>query len=112
MSPMLTGSPDPSVVIESEEHPDRLVVRTAAVELTVVRDPWRLELRDRSTRALLWATRPVDIEGLRRPRNQWNPPEQRWLFLHRYAYPLGATRGSGSPRAFASFDLRHDVVFT
>lgn len=108
VSPMITGAPDRSLVLETEDHPDRLVVRTAAVELTVVRDPWRLELRDRATRALLWATRPVDIEGLRRPRNQWNPPEQRWLFLHRYAYPLGVTRGGGGSQAFASFDLRHD----
>ncbi len=108
LSPMVTGRPDEGVELETEERDDRVLVRSRAVELTVIRDPWRLELRDRATGGLLWATRPVDIDGLRRPRNQWNPPEQRWLFLHRYAYPLGATRGTEPGRAFASFDLRHD----
>ncbi len=52
--------------------------------------------------------RPVDIPGLRRPAQQSSPAEQRWLFLHRYAYPLGCTRTTGRTAAFASFDLRHD----
>ncbi|MGY1670853.1 glycoside hydrolase family 31 protein [Geodermatophilus sp. SYSU D00710] len=105
-SPVLTGRPDATVPLEVREEPDRVVVRSAAVELTVVREPWRLELRDRAG-ALLWATRPVDIANLRRPERQWSPAEQRWLFLHRYAYPLGSARG-GERTAFASFDLRHD----
>ena len=108
LSPMVTGTPDAEVALHSEELSDRVVVRTQAVELTVIRDPWRLELRDVASGSLLWATSPVDIDGLRRPRNQWNPPEQRWIFLHRYAYPLGVTCGAAPPRAFASFDLRHD----
>lgn len=108
LSPMVTGQPDVEVGLEVEEEADRVRVGTAEVELLVVRDPWRVELRSRATGALLWATKPVDIDGLRRPRNQWNPPEQRWIFLHRYAYPLGFTRDAERPRAFASFDLRHD----
>jgi alpha-D-xyloside xylohydrolase len=108
ISPMLVGSPHPGVEVELEESEDRVVARSSALELSVVRMPWRLELRNRADGRLLWATKPVDIDGLRRPRNQWNPPEQRWLFLHRYAYPLGSTCGEGRRAAFASFDLRHD----
>jgi alpha-D-xyloside xylohydrolase len=106
-SPMVVGTRDPAVTVTVVETADAITASTSAVTLTVVRDPWRLELRDRSG-ALLWATKPVDIDGLARPRNQWNPPEQRWIFLHRYAYPLGCTADSNSPTVFASFDLRHD----
>ena len=108
LSPMVTGRPDDRVDLELEEREDRVVVRSSAVELTVVRSPWRMQLRDRADGRLLWATKPIDIDGLARPLNQWNPPEQRWLFLHRYAYPLGSTCGTGRRHAFASFDLRHD----
>ena len=107
LSPMVVGTPDADVALELAEERDRWVIRSAAVELTVHREPWRLELRDRIDGRMLWATRAVDIDGLRRPRHQWHPPEQRWLFLHRYAYPLGFTR-AGRPAAFASFALRHD----
>jgi alpha-D-xyloside xylohydrolase len=103
---MLVGSPEPDVRLTVTESAGGVEVSTPAMTLTVVRDPWRLELRDRAGE-LLWATKPVDIDGLARPRNQWNPPEQRWLFLHRYAYPLGSTV-EGPARVFGSFDLRHD----
>jgi len=109
ISPMVVGVPEPGVAVRLEEAADGVdgvVARTDAVTLTVVRDPWRLELRDRAG-ALVWATKPVDIDGLAAPLNQWSPPQQRWLFLHRYAYPMGSTVGP-APRAFASFDLRHD----
>jgi alpha-D-xyloside xylohydrolase len=108
LSPMVTGEPDERVDLQVEEHEDRVVVRSSVIELTVLRDPWRLEARERDDGRLIWATKPVDIDGLRRPRNQWSPIEQRWIFLHRYAYPLGVTRGSSRRAAFASFDLRHD----
>ena len=108
LSPMVTGSPDQGVSLHVDELDDRVVICSETLELTVMRDPWRLELRSRLDRSLVWATRPVDIPGLRRARNQWNPPEQRWIFLHRYAYPLGVTRGGSRRAAFASFDLRHD----
>ncbi|HYO36380.1 MAG TPA: TIM-barrel domain-containing protein [Geodermatophilus sp.] len=106
-SPVLTGRPDDDVAFEVREEADRVVLTTGAVELTVVREPLRLELRDRAG-ALLWATKPVDIANLRRPERQWSPAEQRWLFLHRYAYPLGHARDGGRTVAFGSFDLRHD----
>ncbi|MGY1701541.1 glycoside hydrolase family 31 protein [Geodermatophilus sp. SYSU D00766] len=106
-SPVLTGHPDAEVPLEVREEADRLVLSTAAVDVVVVREPWRLEVRDRGG-ALLWGTKPVDIPGLRRPERQWSPAEQRWLFLHRYAYPLGCTRDGDRTAAFASFDLRHD----
>ncbi len=107
ISPMVVGSPEASVDLEVHEDVDRVTVRTSAMELTIEREPWRLVLRDLDAK-VLWSTRPTDIEGLRRPRNQWNPPEQRWIFLHRYAYPLGCTVDGDRRAAFASFDLRHD----
>jgi alpha-D-xyloside xylohydrolase len=106
-SPVLTGRPDDEVDLDVREEEDRVVLRTSAVDVVVVREPWRLELRD-SAGALLWATKPVDIANLRRPERQWSPAEQRWLFLHRYAYPPGSAREGGRTAAFASFDLRHD----
>ena len=106
-SPVLTGRPDTAVPLTVHETAEHLVVSSDSVDLVVVREPWRLELRDRGG-AVLWATKPVDIDGLRRPEKQWSPAEQRWLFLHRYAYPLGCTRDGDRPSVFASFDLRHD----
>jgi alpha-D-xyloside xylohydrolase len=109
-SPMVIGSPAPGVGLEVQEGPDDVIVRSSAVELVIRRDPWQVVVRDHGGR-VLWATKPVDIDGLRLARNQWNPPEQRWLFLHRYAYPLGRTTrdaGTGRAAAFASFALRHD----
>ncbi len=106
-SAVLTGRPDPEVAVEVREDADRVVLTTSAVELTVLHEPLRLELRN-SAGALLWATKPVDIDNLRRPDDQWSPAEQRWLFLHRYAYPLGSGREGGRTVAFGSFDLRHD----
>jgi alpha-D-xyloside xylohydrolase len=106
-SVVLTGEPDVEVAFEVREETDRVVVGTSAVELVVLREPLRLELRDRAG-SLLWATKPVDIANLRRPEKQWSPAEQRWLFLHRYAYPLGSARGGERTASFASFDLRHD----
>ncbi len=106
LSPMVVGRPSTDTEVQVTDDGMAVHLATGRTVLTVVREPWRLELRDRDG-ALLWATKPVDIPGLARPRNQWNPPEQRWLFLHRYAYPLGSTV-EGTPTAFGSFDLRHD----
>lgn len=104
VSPMLVGHPEDVPGLDVEELEDRVRVNAGNVRLTVIRFPFRLEIHDRDGR-LLWATRPVDIDGLRLARNQWNPPEQRWLFLHRYAYPLGSTVQTDARTAFASFDL-------
>ena len=89
-------------------HDERAVhVVTPALRLDVEREPFRLVLRDRAG-TVLWSTRAVDIASLRRARRQWRRAEQRWLFLHRFAYPLGCAREHGRTAAFASFDLRHD----
>jgi alpha-D-xyloside xylohydrolase len=113
VSPMLVGAPGP-VAVRHAVTSDGHEFRTGSIAVRVVADPFRLEVRDGDGR-LLWATKPVDIDGLRRPRNQWNPPEQRWIFLHRLAYPLGSTTADMSDghsgyggHAFVSFDLRHD----
>ncbi|MEV0001514.1 TIM-barrel domain-containing protein [Micromonospora sp. NPDC050980] len=103
---MLVGRPDPDVRVELARTADGYLAQTAEVELEIVAEPWRLVLRDRSGR-VLWATTPVDLPSFRRPERQWNPAEQRWIFLHRYAYPLGSTVG-GRRAAFGSFSLRHD----
>jgi alpha-D-xyloside xylohydrolase len=42
------------------------------------------------------------------PEKGWSPDQQRWLFLHRYAYPLGSVRSQDRTAAFASFDLHYD----
>lgn len=106
-SEMLVGTPESDIAVEVTDTATGHLVRTAEVELEIVADPWTLVLRDRAG-AVLWSTRPVDIPAFRRPERQWNPTEQQWIFLHRYAYPLGSTRSSHRRAAFASFDLRHD----
>lgn len=96
------GSP-PSVV--EDQH--TVTIGTGAVTVVVRREPFRLELRDPAGRTI-WATRPADLEGFRRPEHQWNPTEQRWLFSLRYGYPPGTGRDGRERWAFASFDLAHD----
>jgi hypothetical protein len=76
------------------------------MSVQIIREPWQLILRNADGK-IIWQTRPVDIEPLRRPKYQWNPPQERWLFLHRYAYPCGMT-AEGQPFVFASFDLHYD----
>jgi alpha-D-xyloside xylohydrolase len=106
-SPMLVGAPDAPVALELEEDDATLTVRSATLRVVVTREPWQLAVYD-NTGELIWRSSPVDIDCLRRPAQQWNPPEQRWIFLHRYAYPLGFADHGGRRQAFASFDLRHD----
>jgi alpha-D-xyloside xylohydrolase len=105
-TPMVVGHFAAPVAFEISETSTTLTLTTAAVRLVIDREPFRLSLFD-AAGTLIWRTRPVDIAGLRRPEFQWNPAEQRWLFLHRYAYPLGRTR-AGQPRVFASFELGYD----
>jgi alpha-D-xyloside xylohydrolase len=108
-TPMVLGSFDgPSNLAVSED--ERTVsFETAALQVVVEREPLRVVVYDLAGH-LVWATKPVDIEPMRRSERQWDPEQERWLFLHRYAYPLGVAPGGpdASPQAFASFDLRHD----
>jgi len=114
-TPMVVGKFDEPVQVQMRHEADRVIVETAALQVLVLREPWQILVFDRSGKQAspqalsraVWATRPVDIEALRRPAVQWNPPQERWLFLHRYAYPCGLT-DSSRRAAFASFDLRHD----
>lgn len=107
-TPMVVGRFDDPVEVAVTEDDRTVTIATDALRVIVVREPFRLEVRDRDGRLLL-ATRPVDLESLRRVEDPWHPPEQRWLFSHRYAYPPGTTAdGCDPPRAFASFELRHD----
>lgn len=104
---MVVGRFDDPVEVEVVEDDRSVEVRTGALRVVVVREPFRIEVRDRDGRLLL-ATRPADLAPLRRSEDPWNPAEQRWLFSHRYAYPPGTAPAPDRPRAFASFDLRHD----
>ncbi|MCS7248152.1 MAG: DUF4968 domain-containing protein [Anaerolineales bacterium] len=105
-SPMVVGNFEQSVEFQLEESEDGLTISTSAISLKVLREPWQLLLQDRKGN-VVWATRPVDIEPLRRPAYQWSPPQERWLFLHRYAYPCGVTAEKPSA-VFGSFQLHYD----
>ncbi len=110
-TPMVVGRFDEPAPIVVSEDESSVTVDTGALRLVVAREPWQLTILDHAG-DVVWVTRPLDIEPLRRPERQWNPAEQRWIFYHRYAYPLGVARGAGAgatpDRVFASFDLRHD----
>jgi alpha-D-xyloside xylohydrolase len=89
-TPMVVGEFPTPVSLEVMETPAQIVVTSAEVRLYIIRDPWQLRMFDLQGQ-LLWETRPIDIPALDRPpqEEQWNPPQQRWIFLHRYAYPWG-----------------------
>lgn len=106
-TPMVVGSFDAPVAVTLTEDATTVQLRTDALRIVVVREPWQIQVYDNDA-ILLWSTRPVDIAAFRRPAQQWNPPQQRWLFSHRYAYPLGVAREGDTPQVFASFSLHHD----
>ena len=114
VTPMIeNGFEDQEVALSCEESQDGLVITTQAIMVNVIREPWQIVVTDLEGNRI-WATKPVDIDALRRPEEQWNPPQERWLFLHRYAYPVGLQRAnpyrqvSTETRAFASFELAYD----
>jgi alpha-D-xyloside xylohydrolase len=108
-TPMVVGSFGGPSRLDASEDGRSVTFETAALRVVVEREPLRIVVYDRAG-GVVWATRPVDVEPMRRSERQWDPRQERWLFLHRYAYPLGvAPAGAyGPPQAFASFDLRHD----
>jgi alpha-D-xyloside xylohydrolase len=106
-TPMVVGRFDVPVGVEVSESQSALLLSTSSLRVEVIREPWQLKVYGLDGR-LVFSTKPVDIVALRRPEEQWNPPQQRWIFLHRYAYPLGKTNQSEQRRVFASFDLRYD----
>lgn len=105
-TPMVVGKFDAPVQVRIQRNERQLTLETSALQVKIISEPWQIIVCDQSGRQI-WSTRPVDIEALRRPVMQWNPPQERWLFLHRYAYPCGLT-ASDHQAAFASFDLSHD----
>ena len=108
-TPMVVGQFDDPVDLTVSENENEVVVETAVLRLTIKRDPWQLNLTDLNGKPI-WHTLPIDIEGLMRPpkEEQWNPPQQRWIFLHRYAYPFGHADHGDKKVAFASFGLGYD----
>ncbi|MCX7938485.1 MAG: hypothetical protein N2545_03495, partial [Thermoflexales bacterium] len=107
-TPMVIGQPTAPSRWQVLEEEGWAVVETELIRLEAVREPFQLRILERSTGRLLWSTRPIDLECLRRPENQWNPPENRWLFVHRYAYPPGFAQDGSDRFAFLSADLRYD----
>lgn len=105
-TPMVVGRFNQPVSLECREDNRSVIFQSDAVSLQIIREPWQLIARSAAGK-IIWQTRPIDIEPLRRPAYQWNPPQERWLFLHRYAYPCGLTT-EGRRFVFASFDLRYD----
>lgn len=103
----LPDGPSDMLVPLGEPRPATHRTDTAAVvtldggglRVEVTRDPLSVRVHDPAGR-LLWATRPVDVPEL----EVGQRPEWRWLFLNRYAHPLGA----GGGRAFLCWDLHHD----
>ena len=106
-TPMVVGQFDGPVEVEVLEDDQTVTLQTSALRVVVVKEPWQLKIYDHHHN-LIWCTRPVDIEPLRRPEEQWNPAQQRWIFYHRYAYPLGIARRSDRQQVFASFDLHYN----
>jgi alpha-D-xyloside xylohydrolase len=106
-TPMVVGTFDARPAIDITEAADQVRIQTTAVEVTVIREPWQLLISDRHGKRI-FSTRATDIEAFRRPEEQWNPAQQRWIFYHRYAYPLGHIQESSHRRAFLSLDLHYD----
>jgi alpha-D-xyloside xylohydrolase len=98
-TPMVVGRFDVPVGVEVSESQSALLLSTSSLRVEVIREPWQLKVYGLDGR-LVFSTKPVDIVALRRPEEQWNPPQQRWIFLHRYAYPLGKTNHSEQRRVF------------
>ena len=90
-----------------EDAGTELRVKTDGLELIVTKVPFQLKVQDPDG-SLVWATKPTDIAPLMRPEEQWNPPEQRWIFMHRFGYPAGLTATTENRKSFASFYLQHD----
>jgi len=106
-SAMVVGRFADPVPVDMRQDDRSVTLSTALLRVVVSREPWQIEVFDRAGRRV-WSTRPLDLPSLRAAEHQWHPWQQRWLFLHRYAYPLGVAREQGRQRAFASFDLQHD----
>jgi len=106
-TPMVVGQFDGPTHFQLHRAGDRVTIETALLRLEIVHEPLQLLIYDRDGN-LIWATRALDIACLRRPEVQWNPAENRWLFYHRYAYPLGWAAHGGIQRAFLSSDLHYD----
>jgi len=106
-TPMVVGDVAPRAAVDVGADEREIRLDTGSLRCVVQREPFALELRDRAGETLL-RSRPVDLEAFRRPKERWNPPEQRWLFLLRYAYPLGFTQHGDRTAAFAAFELHHE----
>lgn len=108
-TPMVVGRFDDPISLMVTENEYEITVETASVRLKIIRDPWQLKLTDLDGRPI-WHSLPIDVDGLMRPplEEQWNPPQQRWIFLHRYAYPFGHAQHGDQKTVFASFGLGYD----
>lgn len=106
-TPMVVGQFSGPKTLHVFEEASCVIIETERVRIEIVREPVRMRIFDKTGR-LLWSTRPLELECMRRPETQWNPSENRWLFFHRYAYPLGFADYGADRYAFLSTDLRYD----
>lgn len=107
MTPMLVARTEEPVELRFFESPTHLYLHSRALNLEIRREPWQFTLKNQRGEVLL-ESKPTDLDCLRRSERQWNPPEQRWTFLHRYAYPMGYADHGSLRAAFASFSLFAD----
>lgn len=104
---MVVGTFDEVVSLVVEEDDAAVFIETDKLRIVILKEPWQMTINNRDGYAI-WSTKPIDIDGLRRPEHQWNPSQQRWIFLHRYAYPLGFVNHGKRRHAFLSLDLHYD----
>jgi alpha-D-xyloside xylohydrolase len=106
-TPMVVGSFTDPVAVTMRKTETSVTFETAALRIVFAREPFQISIYNLDGK-LLWETRPLDLAPLRRPANQWSVWQQRWIFMHRYAYPLGIADHGDTRAAFVSVDLRHD----
>ncbi|MCU0511159.1 MAG: glycoside hydrolase family 31 protein [Anaerolineae bacterium] len=106
-TPMVVGHFADPVPLSITEDAAAITLATDQVRLVLRREPFQLTLLDAAGQ-IIWQTRALDIDGLRRPDFQWNPSQQRWIFYHRYAYPPGSADYGSRRHSFFSVDLHYD----
>lgn len=107
ITPMVIGAYANNTKLELIEDDEQIVIKTATLTVSVIKYPFQIRIIDMND-AVIWETRAIDIDAFMRPEDQWNPAQQRWIFYHRYAYPMGQTNHTDAQHAFFSLDLHYD----
>ncbi len=107
VTPMMVGEFRNDTTIRVTEDDDKITMKTVSMTIEVTKFPFQIKMIDADGN-VLWETRAIDIDAFMRPEDQWNPSQQRWIFYHRYAYPMGQTQHTDAQHAFLSLDLHYD----